>query len=81
MLAVDTDCAHPNVRYREEAVERSSSALPARGLASNEDVEILTESVPAGSAAAVLGFEHTWFKPLRNALVNAGGRRLTTPLP
>lgn len=43
------------------------------GLVSDEDIDILTESLPVGSAAAVLVFEHTWVKPLRNALVNAGG--------
>lgn len=48
------------------------------GLVSDEDIEILTESLPAGSAAAVLVFEHTWIKPLRNALVDAGGELIDT---
>jgi hypothetical protein len=43
------------------------------GLLSEEDVDILTDRLPVGAAAAVLCFEHTWVKPLRDALVNAGG--------
>ncbi|WP_062212854.1 DUF6325 family protein [Demequina oxidasica] len=48
------------------------------GLISDEDIDILTESLPVGSAAAVLVFEHTWIKPLRDAVVNAGGELVDT---
>ncbi|WP_061962710.1 DUF6325 family protein [Demequina aurantiaca] len=48
------------------------------GLVSDEDIDTLTESLPVGSAAAVLVFEHTWIKPLRDAVVNAGGEVVDT---
>ncbi|WP_430868594.1 DUF6325 family protein [Demequina aurantiaca] len=56
------------------------AALMSRvdGLISDEDIDILTESLPVGSAAAVLVFEHTWFKPLRSAMANAGGELIDT---
>jgi len=43
------------------------------GLISEEDVEDLTDALPPGSSAAALAFEHTWFKPLRDELVDSGG--------
>ena len=43
------------------------------GLLSDEDVADLTEALEPGSSAAILVFEHTWVKPLRDAIVGAGG--------
>ena len=43
------------------------------GLVSDEDVDDLTASLPPGSSAAVLVFEHTWAIPLRDAIVRGGG--------
>ncbi len=43
------------------------------GLLSDEDVADLTEDLPANSSAAILVFEHTWVKPLRDSIVDAGG--------
>jgi hypothetical protein len=43
------------------------------GLLSEEDADILTQRLPVGAAVAVLCFEHTWVKPLRDAIVSAGG--------
>jgi hypothetical protein len=42
-------------------------------LLSDEDAEGFAEALAPGSSAAVLVFEHTWFKPLRNELVDSGG--------
>jgi hypothetical protein len=43
------------------------------GLLTEEDIDILVDRLPVGAAAAVLCFEHTWVKPLRDALLAAGG--------
>jgi Family of unknown function (DUF6325) len=43
------------------------------GLVSDEDVEHLTDALDPGSSAAILVFEHTWLKPLRDAIVSSGG--------
>jgi Family of unknown function (DUF6325) len=43
------------------------------GLLSDDDVEQLTSSLAPGTSAAILVFEHTWVKPLRDAIVDAGG--------
>ncbi len=42
-------------------------------LVSAEDVDEFAAGVEPGSSAAVLVFEHTWFKPLRDAIVDSGG--------
>jgi len=43
------------------------------GLISEEDIEEFAEALPPGSSAAALAFEHTWFKPLRDEIVDSGG--------
>ncbi|WP_084129105.1 DUF6325 family protein [Demequina sp. NBRC 110055] len=43
------------------------------GLVSAEDVDELAGELPVGGAAAILVFEHTWVKPLRDAVFAAGG--------
>lgn len=42
-------------------------------LISDEDVEELAAGLEPNSSAAVLVFEHTWSKPLRDAIVGSGG--------
>ena len=42
------------------------------GLLSDEDVEEFAAALAPGSSAAALVFEHTWFKPLRNELLDSG---------
>ncbi|TIC80642.1 hypothetical protein E8D34_18465 [Nocardioides sp. GY 10113] len=42
-------------------------------LFSDEDVTSLTEHLEPGSSAALLAFEHTWVKPLRDAVVGSDG--------
>lgn len=43
------------------------------GLLSDDDVEQLSADLENNSSAAILIFEHTWVKPLRDAMANAGG--------
>lgn len=43
------------------------------GLLSDDDVERLTDTLAPNSSAAILVFEHTWVKPLRDSIVGAGG--------
>jgi hypothetical protein len=40
---------------------------------SDEDIEELSAALDPNSSAAVLVFEHTWVRPLRDAIVEAGG--------
>jgi hypothetical protein len=42
-------------------------------LISDEDVEELAASLEPDSSEAILVFEHTWAKPLRDAIVASGG--------
>lgn len=43
------------------------------GLLSDEDVEELAMTLEPNSSAAALVLEHTWAKPLRDAIVDSGG--------
>jgi len=43
------------------------------GLLSDDDVEQLVAGLEPGSSAAILVFEHTWSRPLRDAVVASGG--------
>lgn len=43
------------------------------GLLSDEDVAELTAELQPGSSAAILVFEHSWMKPLRDAVLDSGG--------
>jgi hypothetical protein len=45
----------------------------SNGLLSEEDMEGFAAALEPGSSAAALAFEHTWFKPLRDELVDSGG--------
>jgi hypothetical protein len=44
------------------------------GLLSDEDVEALAGDLEPDSSAAILVFEHTWVKPLRDELAASGGQ-------
>lgn len=62
----------------EEGANEDAAALAdlldrVSGLISDEDVATLTEGLAPDSTAALLVFEHTWAKPLRDAIVDAGG--------
>lgn len=43
------------------------------GLVSAEDIDEIAEGLEPNSSAAVLVFEHTWMKPIRDAVRNSGG--------
>lgn len=43
------------------------------GLVSDEDVAELTADLAPGSSAAILVYENTWMKPLRDAIVDSDG--------
>ncbi|TFC96546.1 hypothetical protein E3T28_11910 [Cryobacterium sinapicolor] len=43
------------------------------GLLSDDDVQELAAKLDDNCSAAILVFEHTWIKPLRDAIVNSGG--------
>ncbi len=42
-------------------------------LVSDEDIEELAADLQPGSTAIVLVFEHTWMRPVRDAMAAAGG--------
>ncbi len=46
-------------------------------LLSADDVEDLVEDLEPGSSALALVFEHTWMRPVREAIVNSGGYLIT----
>jgi len=43
------------------------------GLISDEDAEAFTSQLEPGTSAAILAFEHSWMKPIRDAVVESGG--------
>jgi hypothetical protein len=42
-------------------------------LISGEDAEVFAEELAPGSSALAIAFEHTWMRPVRDAVVNSGG--------
>ncbi|WP_062079246.1 DUF6325 family protein [Demequina globuliformis] len=62
----------------EEASKLADVLDRVDGLVSEEDVEELASELPVGGAAAMLVFEHTWIKPLRDAITTAGGELVDT---
>jgi hypothetical protein len=46
-------------------------------LVSDEDVDEFARGIKPGSSGAVLVFEHTWAKPVRDAIVDSGGVLVT----
>ncbi|KQO97788.1 DUF6325 family protein [Leifsonia sp. Leaf264] len=64
--------------FSEEGGDPDAAALAAlfdrvEGLVSDEDVETLVAEFEPGTSAAILVFEHTWLKPLRNSIIDSGG--------
>jgi len=58
----------------DEAVARLASLLDqVESLISDEDVAELAAGLEPDSSAAILVFEHTWAKPLRDAVLDSGG--------
>jgi uncharacterized membrane protein len=42
-------------------------------LISDEDAEVFAAELAPGSSALAIAFEHTWMRPVREAVVNSGG--------
>ncbi|GAA2754258.1 DUF6325 family protein [Amnibacterium kyonggiense] len=63
------------VREVEDAAAEGfpEADLPGSGLMSAEDVEVLAEALPAGTAAAVFLVEHVWARKLAGRLAEIGG--------
>ena len=58
----------------DESVTRLAGMLDQiESLISDEDVAELAEGLEPNSSALMLVFEHTWSKPLRDAIVGSGG--------
>jgi uncharacterized membrane protein len=61
----------------EEAVDAGAEAGAAAGadghLIDDEDAWYVADTIPNGSAAAIILLEHLWAIPLRDAIVDAGG--------
>lgn len=57
----------------EDALALTDVIEMINGLVSDDDVEELAADLENDSSAAILVFEHTWFKPLRDAIVSSGG--------
>lgn len=74
----DSDGAISYAEFDELGTNDDAAALTdvierIEGLLSDEDVEELSADLENNSSAAILIFEHTWVKPLRDAIANAGG--------
>ena len=42
-------------------------------LISDEDAEVFAAELAPGSSALAIAFEHTWMRPVRDAVINSGG--------
>jgi uncharacterized membrane protein len=42
-------------------------------LISDEDAEVFAAELAPGSSALAIAFEHTWMRPVRDAVMNSGG--------
>lgn len=56
-----------------EAARLAAMMQQIDSLISDEDVDELAATLDNESSAAILVFEHTWSKPLRDAIVGSGG--------
>jgi len=60
-----------------ELAELTAALSQQLDLVSGDDVDSFARDLAPGSSALVLAFEHTWLKPVRDAMVAAGGVLLT----
>lgn len=56
-----------------DTIDDGAPALNLEGLAGEEDIAALAETVPAGASAAILVVELLWAKAFAGALYDAGG--------
>ena len=78
MIIKDADGGVEYIEIEEIDANEDAAALKAfvgesLELLSDEDAEEFAAALAPGSSAAVLAFEHTWFKPLRNEILDSGG--------
>ncbi len=66
---LELDALDPDVRAAFQEI-----AEEVDGLIGEEDVDDLADSLPAGSAAGLILFEHTWVRGLREKVLEAGGQ-------
>jgi hypothetical protein len=74
----DADGNTAFVEFDQLDMNHDASALSSllrenRTLVTDDDVDRLTADLEPNSSAAILVFEHTWVKPLRDAIVESGG--------
>jgi uncharacterized membrane protein len=77
-VTVDEDGNADFFEFSEVGSNADASALSAlinryEGVISDDDVLQLSANIPPNSSAAILVFEDTWFKPLRDSIVESGG--------
>ena len=63
----------PDVGENEDVSRLAALCDRFDELLSDDDVDALTADLDPGSSAAILVFEHTWVRPLRDAIAGAGG--------
>ena len=78
MIMKDDEGVVTFVELEEIGVDEDVAALSnllaeSNGLLSDEDVEEVAVGLAPNSSAAALVLEHTWAKPLRDAIVDSGG--------
>ena len=57
----------------DDAAKLAGVLNQMEALISDEDVLEWADALEPGSSEAILVFEHTWAKPLRDAIINSGG--------
>ena len=78
LVSKDVDGAVTFVEFEELGGNADAERLAGvmdqlESLISDEDVQELAAELEPGSSEAILVFEHTWAKPLRDAIVESGG--------
>lgn len=77
-IRISADGAVDTFEFDEIGADSDVAALAdlvsgPNGLISDEDVAEFTAALEPDTSAAILVFEHTWVKPLRDSIVDAGG--------
>ena len=57
----------------EEATALANVMNQLEALISDDDIMAFADTLEPNSSEAILVFEHTWARPLRDAIVNSGG--------
>ena len=78
LVRKDTDGEVTFIEFEEMGANADVAALARvmnqlESLISDDDIAELAATLEPNSSEAILVFEHTWAKPLRDAIVNSGG--------